>query len=169
MCGSCQRSEEVVCLKSRWHLGFALILFVTSAVSGKHFISAVLRYFPWCLGTEALWKARSLLQGCGKVYGEFQRRFVVICGGLFFVCLRLEKASWKGWSGRGQRNLGHRCGALRACGCDEGVLQIWGGGVRCLGKLRVFCVEVNNVVLCGWVRDGLSTAVPGGAELSFQR
>lgn len=44
---------------------------VTSAVSGKYFISAVLRYFPLCLCTEALWKARSLLQGCGKVYGEF--------------------------------------------------------------------------------------------------
>lgn len=83
VCGSCQRSEEVVCLKSRWHLGFALILFVTSAVSGKCFFSAVLRYFPGCLGTEALWKVRSLLQGCGKAYGEFQGRVVVICGGLF--------------------------------------------------------------------------------------
>lgn len=71
VCGSCQRSEEVVCLKSRWHLGFALILFVTSAVSGKYFISGMLRYFPLCLCAEALQKARSMLQGCGKVYEEF--------------------------------------------------------------------------------------------------
>lgn len=48
-------------------------------------------------------------------------------GGIVLVGVRLEKAAWKGWSGRGRRSLGWCCGA-QSDGCDGGISQIWGDG-----------------------------------------